>query len=180
MRLAYRRKGEAVPQGLNDGSQALRAWKSAIKDPSRRVRHDWGLFRRFGCARRLLLRGNIPSHRTLRDGFVIERHSRHNVPGYHHSVPAGRICLYALMPIPASFVVAGCATLCALRILFSIWLLTPKTEFKIRRLRRLGGGLWVILVSNFTMQRLNHTFGSNPLNLCNLRNLWIFNLRDLG
>jgi hypothetical protein len=133
MRLAYRRKGEAVPQGLNDGSQALRAWKSAIKDPSRRVRHDWGLFRRFGCVHRLLLRGNIPSHRTLRDGFVIERHSRHNVPGYHHSVPAGRICLYALIPIPASFVVAGCATLCALRILFSIWLLTPKTEFKIRR-----------------------------------------------
>jgi hypothetical protein len=24
------------------------------------------------------------------------------------------------------------------------------------------------------MRRLNHGFGSNPLNLCNLRNLWIF------
>ena len=73
-----------------------------------------------------------------------------------------------------------CGSLSSPRILFSIWLLTPKTEFKIRRfhrLRRLGGGLWVILVSNFPMQRLNHRFGSNPLNL---RNLWIFNLRDLG
>jgi hypothetical protein len=76
-----------------------------------------------------------------------------------------------------------CGSLSNPRILFSIWLLTPKTEFKIRRfhrLRRLGRGLWVILASNFTMQRLNHTFGSNPLNQCNLRNLWIFNLRDLG
>jgi len=89
MRLARPRKGEAVPKGPNDGSQARSAWESAIKEPSRRVRYDWLLFRRFGCARRLLLRGN-PSRRTLRDGFVIERHSRHHVPGYHRSVPPGR------------------------------------------------------------------------------------------
>jgi hypothetical protein len=34
------------------------------------------------------------------------------------------------------------------------------------------------LVANFPMQRLNHGFGSNPLNLCNLRNLWIFDPRQ--
>jgi hypothetical protein len=50
----------------------------------------------------------------------------------------------------------------------------------LHRLRRLEEGLWVIWSANFPMQRLSHRFGSDPLNLCNLRNLWIFNLRDLG
>jgi len=60
--------------------------------------------------------------------------------------------------------------------------MNPKTDFKIRRfhrLRRLEEDC-EDLVSNLPMRALNHRFDANSLNLCNLRNLWIFNLRDLG
>ena len=86
-----------------------------------------------------------------------------------------------------------CGSLSNPRILFSVWFVTPKTEFKIRRsayaslwrdkfsqITQIGRRDMGNLVGSFPIQRLNHGFGSNPLNLCNLRNLWIFNLRDLG
>jgi len=60
--------------------------------------------------------------------------------------------------------------------------MNPKPDFKIRRfhrLRRLKEDR-EDLVSNFPMRALNHRLDANSLNLCNLRNLWIFNLRDLG
>ena len=57
--------------------------------------------------------------------------------------------------------------------------MNSKNDFKIRRLRRLEED-YEDLVSNFPMRGLNHRSGAMALNLCNLRNLWIFNLRDLG
>ena len=118
MRLARTRGDEAVPKGPNDGSQARSAWESAIKHPSRRVLYDWLLFRRFGCARRLLLRGN-PSRRTLRDGGRI----LNAIPG-----PATAGCLATIIqslrdasPIPASILVAGFATHVVCGSYFRFW-----------------------------------------------------------
>jgi hypothetical protein len=66
--------------------------------------------------------------------------------------------------------------------------MNPKTDLrsaalkysgiKISLIRQIKRRLWAF-GQQFPRQRLSRRFGSNSLNLCNLRNLWIDDLWDL-
>ena len=62
-----------------------------------RTRLRRGGYDRFAVDGRVIMRG---SHRTLRDGSIIEQAPGNELPGYNHSVPTGLSAFAAVAPSP--------------------------------------------------------------------------------